>query len=442
MRAWIWFDVKVEKGYSLIMSKIQSIKAYEILASGGLPTIECRVETEEGFVGVASVSYGASAGSHEASVLSDGDNSRYGGKGVLVGIKTIKDIIAPKLIGKSVFAQQKIDDTMIEMDGTPRKTNMGGNVILAVSMAVCRAGAMARHMELYDYLKKTFSLAETHTLPKPMVVTIEGGAHADNSTDFQEYLLSITHSTSPTENIRVASEIYQQAKKILKEKKLSTNVGNEGAFAPDGIENNTAPLDILKEAIERAGYKPGADAFLSIDCAASEFLQSDGKYFLKKEERVVDAEELLAFYKDLVTNYPILTIEDMFHEDAWADWTKIMVEMSGNVSIIGDDLTVTNVERVQKAIDKKAMNGLLVKLNQAGSVSETIAACILAKTNKFMLIPSHRGGGESNDTFLVDLAVAVGADFIKVGITRGERVVKYNRLMEIERNIDQTHHRK
>ncbi len=414
--------------------KIKSIMAYEILASGGLPTVECKVESNEGYVATASVSYGASAGSHEASVLNDGDKDRYSGKGVLGVCETINSLIAPRLTGLTVFEPDKCDKIMIEMDGSEQKVNLGGNAILAVSMALHRLAAKSSHMELWEYLRKIYKMPKTNTLPKPMVVAIEGGAHADNSTDLQEYLLSVTHSTSPKDNIRVASEVYVACKKILKEKGLSTNVGNEGAFAPEGITDNRMPLVILTEAVKMAGYKIGVDVWLSLDCAASEFF-GGGYYHLKKENKKLKAPEMMIWYESLISDFPILTIEDMYEEDMWKDWSKFVKKLGGSVAVIGDDLTVTNTKRLQRAIDDKAISGILIKLNQAGSVSETIAACRLAKENNLLVIPSHRGGGESNDTFLVDLAVAVGADFIKVGITRGERVCKYNRLMEIERDI-------
>lgn len=414
------------------MSKIKSVQAYEILASGGLPTIECTVITEDGHKGVASVSYGASAGSHEAAVLSDGDTARYGGKGVLQMCKTIEQVIAQQIIGMDVTEQEQIDRLMIGLDGTERKEKLGGNTILAVSMAVARAASVATGVELYAYLANTFDMPAPKALPKPMVVTIEGGAHADNSTDLQEYLLTVTYSDSARENIRVVSEIYQAAKKILKSKGWSVNVGNEGAFAPEGITDNQLPLDMLQEAITKAGYAPGKDAWLSLDVAASEFFKN-GVYHFDRGDRDLTADDLLTWYTHLVETYPIYSIEDGFHEDAWPEWTKQMTALGDKVKIIGDDLTVTNKERLEKAIQEKAMNGILVKLNQAGTVTETMLTCKRAKQEGYLVVPSHRGGGESNDTFLVDLAVAVGGDFIKVGIARGERVAKYNRLMEIER---------
>ncbi len=414
------------------MSNIKSISAYEVLASGGFPTIECRVETNDGHFGVASVSYGASAGSHEASVLTDGDLHRYGGKGVLGMCKSIEEIIAPKIIGLSVFAQQEIDKLLVDLDGTEQKSNLGGNTILAVSTALARAGANVSGLELFSYLQKTYELPHNKILPKPMVVTIEGGVHADNSTDLQEYLLTITTSESAKENVRVASEIYQVVKRLLKNKNFSVNVGNEGAFAPEGITSNSLPLEILHQAIIEAGYKPGKDAYISLDAAASEFYKN-GMYTFSCEKRNLRPQELLAWYAEQVQKFPIYSLEDIFAEDAWEDWSSAMEELGGRVLIMGDDLTVTNIHRLRKAIESKAINSILIKLNQAGTVSETVATCKLAKEHNIAIIPSHRGGGESNDAFLVDLAVAVGGDFIKVGITRGERVAKYNRLMEIER---------
>lgn len=413
------------------MSNIQSITAYEILASDGFPTIKCTVLTSSGVSGSAAVSYGASAGIHEASVLTDGDPHRYLGKGVLGMCQTIEQTIAPKLIGLSVFEQKKIDALLVELDGTDQKQKLGGNTILAVSMAVARAAAKVKGVELYAYLAETFNTSPKKILPKPMVVTIEGGKHADKSTDLQEYLLTITHSDSARENIRVASEIYHTAKEVLREEGWSTNIGNEGAFAPEGITSNTLPIELLQKAIIRAGYKPRHDAWISLDAASSEFYR-DTLYHFACEKRTFTPDKLLLWYEHIVQDFPIFSLEDAFAEDAWEDWPKLMHQFGASMPIVGDDLTVTNTKRLKKALDTKSINAILIKLNQAGTVSETIAACVLAREQNCMVIPSHRGGGESNDTFMVDLAVATGADFIKVGIARGERVAKYNRLMAIE----------
>ncbi len=418
----------------LSMSKIKSIVAYEILASGGLPTIECRVETEEGFVGTASVPYGASAGIHEASVILDKDIKRYRGNGMLVACGNINNIIARELTGMKANEQRSIDQKLLDLDGTEQKTKLGGNTILAVSMAVARAGASVERLKPYEYLQRYFALGKSQMLPKPMMVMIEGGRHADNSADFQEYLIDVTYSERSSENVRVGSEIYMGIKKVLKDRGLSVNVGNEGAFAPEGLESNKMPLEFLTKGIELAGYRPGADAWISLDPAASEFYEN-GQYNLKRDSKSMDSGQLISYYKEIVESYPILSIEDGLAEDDWEGWEEMYRNLGNNIKIVGDDLTVTNSKRLQMAIDRKAINAILIKVNQAGSVTETVETCKLAKEMSFMIIPSHRGGGESNDTFMVDLAVAVGADFIKVGPTRGERVCKYNRLMEIERSM-------
>lgn len=416
------------------MSKIKQIEAREILASGGAPTLEVTVKLESEAVGEASVSYGASAGSREAFVLLDGDESRYGGKGMLQAIKNVKEIIASAVIGQE--GQQNIDQIMIQLDGTENKSKLGGNAILAVSMAYARAEANERKVELYEYLREIYSLEEKNSLPKPMVVMIEGGKHAADSTDLQEYLVSAMGKRSAAENIRMEEEIYEVLKKILKREGKSTNVGNEGAFAPNGIETNEKPMEYLVEAIKNAGYVPGVDAGISIDAAASEFQNKEnGKYNLSIEKREVSSEELIEYYASWMEKYPFVSWEDMLSEFDWENWPKLLARIGGKFPLIADDLTVTNTKIWQEAIEKKAADAILVKLNQAGTVTETVDCCKLAIANKMWTIPSHRGGGESNDTFMVDLAVAVGSEYIKCGPSRGERVSKYNRLMRIEEKI-------
>lgn len=392
--------------------------------------MEVKVILEDGTIGVASVSYGASAGSKEAFVLLDGDKGRYNGKGMLKAVTNVNEKIAPLIIGKDANEQRAIDELMIKVDGTENKSNFGGNAILGVSMAVARAAAASENLELYSYLHKAFEITDSSwKLPKPLAVLIEGGKHADNSTDLQEYILAVNSEQPAVENVRMMEEVYQALKQILKEKNFSTNVGNEGAFAPDGIGNNELPLDLITSAITKAGYKPGEDAGIYIDAAASEFYK-DGKYNLATENRNLSADEIIEMYLGWLKKYPILALEDGLSEFDWENWPKLMFKSS--VPIVADDLTVTNTRLWQEAIDKKSANAILIKLNQAGTVTETIDCCLLAKKYNFMTIPSHRGGGETNDTFLVDLAVAVGSRWIKVGPARGERVAKYNRLMEIE----------
>ncbi len=429
----------MDKGYNEFnMSKIKTIKAREILASGGAPTIEATVILESGASGEASVSYGASAGSKEAFVILDGDKSRYNGKGMLTAIKNIVEIIAPALIGQE--GQENIDKLMIDLDGTENKSRLGGNAILAVSMAYARAEASDRKIELYEYLREIYGLEKTNSLPKPMVVMIEGGKHADETTDLQEYLVSAIGEKSAAENVRMEEEIYDALKKVLKIEGLSINVGNEGAFAPNGISSNEKPMEYLVEAIKNAGYTPGVDAGISIDAAASEFAKTNlelgiTNYELRIENRTLNSEELIEYYASWIEKYPFVSWEDMLSEFDWESWSKLTERIGGKFPNIADDLTVTNTKIWQEAIEKKAADAILIKLNQAGTVSETIECCKLAKANNFWTITSHRGGGESNDTFMVDLAVAVGSEYIKCGPSRGERVIKYNRLMRIEEEI-------
>lgn len=416
--------------------KIKNIYAYEIIASGGYPTVECSVELENGGFGVASVPYGASAGSHEATVLVDGEKDRFNGKGMTQAIENIEELIAPVLVGKDANNQKEIDKLMLDLDGTPNKANLGGNTILAVSLAVAKAAACAKDMELFEHIVDVFEINNDYsTLPSPMVVSIEGGKHAHNSTDLQEFCMSGVGSKSKFEQLRTILESYHALKNILKEEKLSTNVGNEGAFAPEGIASNEAPFEFMVKAIERAGYTPGEDISFSIDAAASEFYK-DGLYHLKLEDRSVSGKELMEYFESWFEKYPIVTVEDMLSEDEWEDWVAFnQIAKKHKVENIGDDLTVTNSQRLQKAIDMDAITAILIKLNQIGSLTETVQTCLLAKEHGMATVPSHRGGGETNDTSMVDLAVAVGASFIKVGPTRGERVSKYNRLFEIERML-------
>lgn len=416
------------------MGKIKQIEAREILASGGAPTLEATVILESGVAGEASVSYGASAGSKEAVVLLDADSRRFNGKGMLKALTHIKEKIAPELIG--LEGLKNIDQKMLELDGTLNKENLGANAILAVSMAYARAQAIENKQILYEYLQEEFELPKNTKLPKPMVVMIEGGKHADNSTDLQEYLVSALGNKSAAESVRMEMEIYEALKKILKSEGRSTNVGNEGAFAPNGIENNEKPMEYLVKAIEEAGYEPGVDAGISIDAAASEFFnQQSFTYNLQLEKRELSSQELIEYFSQWIGKYPFVSWEDMLSEFDWDNWPKIVEKVGGKIKIIADDLTVTNTKLWQEAIEKKAATAILIKLNQAGTVSKTIECCKLAIDNGLWTVPSHRGGGESNDTFLVDLAVAVGSEYIKVGPTRGERVAKYNRLMRIEENL-------
>jgi enolase len=419
------------------MSKIKNIFAREILASGGAPSLEVTITLESGSIGEASVSYGASAGSKEATVLLDGDNSRYNGKGMLKAIENINTTIKEKLIGMEASEQRMIDDKMIELDGTINKAILGGNAMLGVSLAVARAEASEESLPLYKYLRKAFGIGDIGwELPHPMIVMIEGGKHADNTTDLQEFMVAALENKTAAENVRMEMEIYEALKKILKREGLSTNVGNEGAFAPNGIASNEKPMEYFMEAITAAGYKPGVDAGISIDAAASEFYDEETKtYDLKLEGKKMTSEELINYYLPWMEKYPIATMEDMLSEFDWDNWPKLVEKINGKFPLIADDLTVTNTKLWQKAIDMKAATAILIKLNQAGTLTETVDCCLLARQYNLATVPSHRGGGETNDTFMVDLAVAVGSAYIKVGPTRGERVCKYNRLMRIEEEL-------
>lgn len=417
------------------MAKIKSVLGREILASGGQPSLQVTVTLETGAIGEASVSYGASAGSREATVLLDKDIKRYSGKGMLMAVEIINKIIGPTVIGMEASEQQVIDQKMIELDNTENKARFGGNAILGVSMAICRAQANEEKVPLYLYLNNKFDLPKIDKLPKPMTVMIEGGRHADLTTDLQEYCVSALGNKSSAENVRMEMEIYQALKKILKRENLSVNVGNEGAFAPDGIKNNELPIIYLVEAITNAGYIPGVDASISLDAAASEFF--DKKYNLKIENKILSSEELINYYLNWIDKYPFVSWEDMLSEFDWESWPKLLEKIGGKFPLIADDLTVTNTKIWQEAIEKKAANAILIKLNQAGTVTETIECCKLAIANNYWTVTSHRGGGETNDTFMVDLAVAVGSEYIKVGPTRGERVEKYNRLMRIEEEMNE-----
>ncbi|MDP3244780.1 MAG: phosphopyruvate hydratase [bacterium] len=412
--------------------RIKKIKAREILSSGATPSLEVKVTLNDGSVGVASVPFGVSAGTHEAFVLLDGDKKRYGGKGMLKAVANVNKKIAPKLIDKNPLAQKKIDQTMIDLDGTANKSKLGGNAILGVSLAVARAAARAKQTPLYDYIREAFQLPyKNYQLPKPMMVLIEGGKHAANSTDLQEYLIAVTRGKNIKELVRRGAEIYLALKQVLKEKNLNANVGNEGAFAPEGLKNNEAPWQLILQAIKKAGYGAGKDVMLAADPAVSEIF-AQGKYRLTKEKKSLSSRQMINYFKKWVAKYPFLTLEDPLSEDDWQWWPVITRELGKKIRIIGDDLTVTNPARLAKAIKLKAINAILIKLNQIGTLSETIKTIEMAHQAGMWSIVSHRGGGETNDTFMIDLAVATNSEFVKVGVSRGERVEKYNRLMEIE----------
>jgi enolase len=420
------------------LTKIENIKAREILSSGATPSLEVKVTLSSTMTGVASVPFGSSAGVHEACVLLDNDPNRFLGKGMLNAVRNINEKIAPKLLGMEPYDQRGIDQIMIDLDGTENKSSLGGNAILGVSLAVARAASNERMLPLYKYIRNTFGLdINAWRLPNPMMVVIEGGKHADNSTDLQEYMVAPIGNTSARENIRMGIECFLNLKNILKSKGFTVNVGNEGAFAPSGLESNESPLPFIREAIVKAGREPGKDIGIALDPAVSEIFE-DGFYNLKKEGKKLTSDQMIDYFSNWVEKYPeIVVLEDGLDQDDWDNWPKLNQRLGGKVAIMGDDLTVTNPKRLQTAIDYGAINSILIKLNQIGSLTECVDCCMLARKYGMMTVVSHRGGGETNDTSMVDLAVAVNSGFIKVGPSRGERVCKYNRLMEIEEELGQ-----
>ena len=406
---------------------IKNIIAREILDSRGNPTVEVDVILESGTIGRAAVPSGASTGEREALEMRDGDKKRFGGKGVLNAVITVNEKIKPVIIGMDVFDQYSIDSAMLELDGTKTKSNLGANAILGVSMACLKAAAKEKKMPLYKYV------GEGTTLPVPMMNILNGGAHADNKLDFQEFMI-IPQRDTIHERVRVGSEVFHALKSVLNERKLSTGVGDEGGFAPD-LESNTEGFELIMEAIKKAGYEPGIDVKLAIDVAASEFY-SDGKYNLVGEGRSLTTDELIDFYKELVSKYPIISIEDPVDENDWEGFAKITKELGNKVQLVGDDLFVTNKECLQKGIDLKAGNAILLKVNQIGTITETLETIKLAKENGYKTIISHRSG-ETEDTTIADLAVGLDLGQIKTGsMSRTDRICKYNQLMRIEEELE------
>ncbi|MCY7323839.1 MAG: phosphopyruvate hydratase [Phormidesmis sp. CAN_BIN36] len=403
---------------------IESINAREILDSRGRPTIEAEVYLVNGVMGIAQVPSGASTGSFEAHELRDGDEKRYGGKGVLTAVKNVKEALAPELIGLHAVNQEEIDRTMIAIDGTPNKSNLGANAILAVSLATAKAGAESVGLPLYRYLGGPLA----NLLPVPLMNVINGGAHADNNVDFQEFMIVPVGASSFKEALRWGAEVFASLSKVLHDKGLLTGVGDEGGFAPN-LESNQAALDLLMVAIEKAGYKPGTEVALALDIAASEFYK-DGQYTYDGSAHA--PAEFIDYMGSLVSQYPIVSIEDGLHEDDWQSWQLLTQKIGDRCQLVGDDLFVTNITRLQKGIDQKAANAILIKLNQIGSLTETLQAIDLATRNSFRSIISHRSG-ETEDTTIADLAVATRAGQIKTGsLCRSERVAKYNQLLRIE----------
>lgn len=415
--------------------KIRSIKATEILDSRGNPTITATVNLEDGTSGSASVPSGASTGSYEAHELRDGDEKRFGGKGVLKAVANVEKI-NEKLVGMEAAEQEAIDKAMIELDGTPNKSNLGANAILAVSMAVAVAEAKAEKKPLYAYLTKfNPKFSGKYVLPIPMMNIMNGGQHANWATDIQEYMILPIGSKSVKEAIRAGAEIYAALKTILKSKGYATAVGDEGGFAP-AVGSNAEPFELISQAIQAAGYNLGSDVALGIDAAASEFFK-DGQYNLKKENKTLTGTELNNFYAELAEKYPIVSLEDPFAEDDWDGFAGLTERLSGK-QIVGDDLYVTNLSRLEDGLKKKATNSILIKLNQIGTLTETIAAVNHAHEHGWTAVISHRSG-ETEDTFIADLAVAMGTGQIKTGApARSERTAKYNRLIKIEEQASPT----
>ncbi|MCA0385856.1 MAG: phosphopyruvate hydratase [Firmicutes bacterium] len=413
------------------MSIITDVYAREILDSRGNPTVEVEVYLEDGSMGRAGVPSGASTGAFEAVELRDGDKSRYLGKGVQKAVDNVNEIIAPELEGWDAFDQVGIDKMMKELDGTPNKGKLGANAILGVSIAVAKAAAESCGLSLYEYVGGT----NAKTLPVPMMNIMNGGAHADNNVDIQEFMVMPVGATSFKEALRWGAEIYHSLKSVLKSKGLATGIGDEGGFAPN-LPTNEDALKVIMEAIEKAGYKPGEQIKLALDVAANElFDEKTGKYTLASEGREFTAAELVDYYAGLVEKYPIISIEDGLAEEDWSAW-QLMVEKLGNkIQIVGDDLYVTNTERLSRGIKEKASNSILIKLNQIGSITETLDAIEMAKRAGFTTISSHRSG-ETADSTIADLAVALNTGQIKTGApARTDRIEKYNQLLRIEEQL-------
>lgn len=416
----------------MINHKIHKITAREILDSRGNPTVEATVVLLDGSFGSAAVPSGASTGSHEALELRDG-GKRYGGMGVLKAIKNIHEKIAPALIGMDASNQRALDNAMIELDGTKNKKKLGANAILAVSLANARAVAISSGFPLYQYLRKTFDLKYADwRLPVPTMNILNGGVHGGNGISIQEFMIVPQHKRL-SERVRIGSEVFHALKAILKKKKLGVGVGDEGGFAPR-LKNNEEALKLIIEAIVAAKYKPGKDVKLAMDMAASEFYKN--KKYSFEGNKAISADGMIEIVKKWIKKYPLISVEDPLAEDDWANWAKLTVEVKGKVHLVGDDLFVTNVERLQNGIEQNVGSAILIKVNQIGTLSETIDTILLAQQNNYAVSVSHRSG-ETGDTFIADLSVAVHSEFIKTGsMSRSERVEKYNRLMQIEDELD------
>ena len=410
-------------------TNIKNIKAREILDSRGNPTVEVDVFLENGVFGRAAVPSGASTGEHEAAELRDNDKSRYSGKGVLNAVKNVNYEVKKILIGTDVNDQTKIDNTLIDLDGTQNKSRLGANAILGVSLASARAASTVNNIPLYQHLGTN----NDFIMPVPMMNILNGGSHANNTVDIQEFMICPFGASTFSEALRIGTEIFHKLKSELHKKGLNTAVGDEGGFAPN-LNSNEEAIEIILKSIEKAGYEPGEEVFFALDVAASE-LYENGEYSLMSENKAFSSSEMISYLEALAKKYPIISIEDGLDEDDWDGWGNLTESLGQNVQIVGDDLTVTNITRLQKAIDNKSMNSILIKLNQIGTLTETIQAVELAKKVNYGAVISHRSG-ETEDTFIADLSVAMGMGQIKTGsISRSDRVAKYNQLLRIEEHL-------
>jgi enolase len=412
------------------MSLIQSVHARQILDSRGNPTIEVDVLTESGAFGRAAVPSGASTGTHEAVELRDNDKKKYVGKGVTKAVDNVNGKIAEEIVGFSIYDQNLIDKVMLELDGTANKGNLGANAILGTSLAVAKAGAMEAGLPLYRYIGGV----NANTLPVPMMNILNGGSHADNKIDFQEFMVMPVKADTFSESLRMGTEIFHTLKKVLHDKHLSTNVGDEGGFAPN-IASNEEAIELVLQAIEKAGFKPGEDVFIAMDAAVSEFFEGGSYVFKKSSGKKLSSDEMVDYWVNWASKYPIISIEDGMAEDDWNGWKKMTEKLGKKIQLVGDDLFVTNVKRLQEGIDKGVANSILVKVNQIGSLTETIDAVNLAKRNAYKSVMSHRSG-ETEDSTIADLAVALNTGQIKTGsASRSDRMAKYNQLIRIEEDL-------
>lgn len=411
------------------MTIIAEVVGREIMDSRGNPTVEVDVRLEDGSIGRAAVPSGASTGAHEAVELRDGDKKRYGGKGTLDAVRNVNDAIAEELVGLSAIDQVGIDTILRELDGTLNKGRLGANAILGTSLAVAKAAAASLDLPLYKYLGGVFG----HVLPVPMMNILNGGKHAENSSDFQEFMVMPVGASSFAEGLRWGAEIYAVLKKVLHDRKLSTTVGDEGGFAP-ALPTNEAPLEVIMEAIDKAGYTPGTQIMLAMDPAVTE-LYENGIYTLPRDGKRFSSDEMVDYWADLVNRYPIISLEDGLAEDDWAGWAALRKRIGNRVQLVGDDLLVTNVERLDRAIKEQVCNSILIKLNQIGSLSETMDAIQMAQRAGWTAVISHRSG-ETEDVTIADLVVATNAGQIKTGApARSDRVAKYNQLLRIEEEL-------